>query len=166
MHAKSSNKSKTTTSSHQWNSLSIRGGGDTIVTATTNDNVILFSPKVLFFGSIFSFLCLLYGAACAIDPCGMAQLLYGHEKQKRPIQSRRNKATPQDSDDSLAIEFLMHSIGSVVSGLGLMAAFSISSDIKHSVTKSSSLYLPAIGIGLIPCSPCPSVVLHYLQGLT
>jgi hypothetical protein len=145
--------------------LMIRGGGGnekTIEWLLTND------PEMFFCGSIFSFVCLLYGAACAIDPRGTARLLYGHEKiapekvgQNSIINNRATKrrealikstSTIPNSDDSSTIKFLMRSMGSTIFGLGLMAAFSISLDSNHRSKGTATSYFPAMAIGFVPRS--------------
>jgi hypothetical protein len=150
-------------------SLIIRGGAaaaagneKTIEWLLTND------PEIFFCGSIFSFVCLLYGAACAIDPRGTARLLYGHEKmapEKVGQNNNNNRATKRrealikptttttpNADDSSTIKFLMRSMGSTVFGLGLMAAFSISLDSNQRSKGTSTSYFPAMAIGFLPRS--------------
>jgi hypothetical protein len=123
----------------------------------------IFPPEILISASIFSFFCILYGAACAIDPRGTARVLYGHDKQQQQQQQRsssvlrwgNSKATSSsDSNDDATIKFLMRFIGSIVSGIGLTSAFSVAYDIKSFGTTTTSstanIYDPAIGIGFLP----------------
>ena len=119
---------------------------------TPGNNVLSFTENLS--GSIFSFLSILYGAACAIDPRGTARILYGHAKMRKTKEqqpAKKGKAIVEVVDDDDTIKFLMRCIGAIMAGVGLTSAFSVASELKvlGQMTPKSSLH-HAIAIGLIP----------------
>jgi len=100
-------------------------------------------------GSVFSFSTILYGMACSVDPRGTAKILYGHQKTK-PYHGKKKKFVEENEDDA-TVKFLMRIIGTITTGMGLTAGFSIASELKvlGSIAPKDSLQ-HAIAAGLIP----------------
>eukprot|EP00591_Stephanopyxis_turris_P012263 CAMPEP_0195530036 /NCGR_PEP_ID=MMETSP0794_2-20130614/32757_1 /TAXON_ID=515487 /ORGANISM="Stephanopyxis turris, Strain CCMP 815" /LENGTH=311 /DNA_ID=CAMNT_0040661441 /DNA_START=178 /DNA_END=1113 /DNA_ORIENTATION=+ len=127
------------------NRISLPRGGGSFV---PGDKEFTFGENLS--GSVFSLSSLMYGVACAIYPRGIASLLYDHDKE-RIIPKRWRRIEVAESEDSESIKFLMRLIGSIMTGIGLTATFSVGYELEVLGKMPSSRNMHrSIGIGMIP----------------